>query len=424
MQQRRAAGALSVEFLLSTYLPALVLALGTGIALPALPILAKSFHVSFGVASLVITIFLLGGMIGSLPTGALIDLLGSRTVMLAGPIITATMAVLVMTAHSFPELLVFRFIDGWSAQLWLMGRITSISALSASRQRGRQINWMMGMDNLGKLCGPVAGGLIAGIWGPRSPFGAYAILALLALVPMLVLVKQGNPRPVRRPKGTRVPGEWREGLRRVIRPRVIFFAVAFFGAVARSPVNSGLLHLYATYTYNLDVRAIGLLATAGSCILVPIGFFAGYLMDRIGRRLTIAPGYASFAVAMACIALTAFVHLSLWWYVAGYFLVVASQGLTVGSTQAIGADIAPEEGRGTFYGYWQTINQLGTTSSPFIFAFLANAIGYGSSFILLAAASALAGGLLLLAHEPSKPLPSAATTSAALLDAAPAVAGP
>ena len=40
--------AVSWDAFLSTYLPALILAIGSGVALPAVPILAKSFDVSFG----------------------------------------------------------------------------------------------------------------------------------------------------------------------------------------------------------------------------------------------------------------------------------------------------------------------------------------------------------------------------------------
>ena len=51
---------ISRETLLSLYVPAFILSLGTGIAAPALPIFAKSFGVSFGVASLVLIVYSVG----------------------------------------------------------------------------------------------------------------------------------------------------------------------------------------------------------------------------------------------------------------------------------------------------------------------------------------------------------------------------
>src|ERR1700727_1478716 len=104
--------AVSWNAFLSTYLPALVLALGTGIALPAMPALARSFHVSFGVASGVVTAFLLGNLAGTIPSGWLIDRFGRRSVLIGGPLLTSVVAVMVAGADAFPELLGLRFFNG------------------------------------------------------------------------------------------------------------------------------------------------------------------------------------------------------------------------------------------------------------------------------------------------------------------------
>ena len=61
--------AVSWDAFLSTYLPALVLAIGTGIALPAIPTLAKTYAVSFGMASGIVTAFVLGNVAGTIPSG-------------------------------------------------------------------------------------------------------------------------------------------------------------------------------------------------------------------------------------------------------------------------------------------------------------------------------------------------------------------
>ena len=98
--------------------------------------------------------------------------------MLVGPLLTAALAFLVCVSQNFPELLILRFLDGWAAQMWLLGRLTGISARAGSNQRGRQVSWMFGMDTVGRLSGPVAGGFIATAWGLRAPFAAYALLAL------------------------------------------------------------------------------------------------------------------------------------------------------------------------------------------------------------------------------------------------------
>jgi MFS family permease len=384
--------AVSWDAVLSLYLPAAVLGLGAGVALPAIPILAKSFDISFGVASGVVTAFLLGNLAAAIPSGWLIDRLGYRSVIIAGPLLTAAIGLLTVFADTFPELLVLRFFTGFAAQMWLMGRLTEISHGSAARQRGRQISWMMGMENTGKLAGPLVGGFIAAAWGARAPFVAYAALALLALVPTFVFAKTSGgargDRPKRAARRTMT-------LRQIVMPRLVYFAVALFAGLTRGPVYADLLHLYAAFVYDLGPAEIGYLATAAAALSWPIGFVAGWMMDRFGRKRTMVPGFAGVTVAMTLLAVSAFAELSLAWYVVLFLLGVMVQSLTGGSVQTIGADVAPPEARGTFLGLWRFTGQGGATLSPIIFAVLADELNYGSSFLFTAASAAMVAFLLV-----------------------------
>jgi MFS family permease len=394
----RAAAAVSWEAFLSTYLPALVLALGTGIALPAIPTLAKSFDVSFGVASGVVTAFLLGNLAGTIPSGWLIDRFGRRPVLIAGPLLSAAMAVLVATTHSFPELLVLRFFNGCAAQMWLMARLAAISHGTAAGQRGRQVSWMFGMDSTGKLAGPVLGGFIAGAFGMRAPFVVYAVLALLSLIPTLMYAKD-TPRRDRGANPAARAALRVLTLREIVTPRLAYFGVALFAGLTRGPVYADLLHLYAAFAYHLGPLEIGYLATGAAAISLPIGFIAGWMMDYFGRKHTMVPGFTGVAIAMVALAVSAFLHLTLAWYVGLFFLGIALQALTGGSVQTVGADVAPPEARGTFLGLWRFTGQGGATVSPIVFALLADHLNYGSAFLFIAA-SAAAVAFLLIRYVP------------------------
>lgn len=397
------ARALSWEAFLSTYLPAAVLALGVGVAVPAIPVLAKSFDVGFGLASFVITAFLIGGAVGTIPTGWIIDRFGRRPVMIAGPIITAIMALLTMTAQSFPELLVYRFLDGWAAQMWLLGRLARISHGASAGQRGRQVSWMYGMDNVGRLAGPLLGGAIAASFGPRAPFGAYALLALIALIPTIRLTPE---LPVQRKTADAERSTL--SIPQIMLPRLAYFGVVFFAALARGPVFSDTLHLYAGFAYNLDAAGIGILATSASALSLPISFVAGWLMDRYGRKVTMVPGFLAVTVSMLLIAGTAYLQLPLQWYVACFLAGIASQSLTGGSIQTVGADVAPPQARGMFLGLWRLTGQVGVTISPAIFAVLAEIAGYGNAFTYIAAAAFATAMLLIFVVPETRKLPVAA----------------
>lgn len=390
----RGSAAVSWDAILSTYLPALVLAVGTGIALPAVPTLAKSFGVSFGVASGVVTAFLLGNLAGTIPSGWLIDRFGRRVVLIAGPLLTSAVGFMVAFAHSFPELLVLRFFGGCAAQMWVMGRLAAISHSAAPAQRGRQVSWMFGMDSTGRLGGPILGGFIASAWGPRAPFVVYAVLALLALVPTSTLA---NDTP-RRDRGIRTKARAASrslSLRQIVMPRLVYFGLTLFAGLTRGPVQADLLHLYAAFAYQLGPRQIGYLATAAAGLSLPIGFISGWMMDRFGRKRTMVPGFVGVTIAMAALAISAFAHLSLAWYVALFLLGVALQAMTGGSIQTVGTDVAPPEARGTFLGLFRFTGQGGVALSPIIFALLADRVSYGSSFLFIAASAAVVAFLLI-----------------------------
>jgi MFS family permease len=391
--------ALSFKALVVIYMPALVLGLGAGIALPAVPSLAKSFDVSFGVASWVVTAHLLGNLAGTLPTGWLIDRFGRRLVMIGGPIVTALAAFAVFYAGSFAELLVWRFVGGWASQMWLMGRLSAISQGASPNQRGRQVSWMFGMDNTGMLAGPLAGGAIASQWGEAAPFLVYGAVSLLALVPTFLFPdrapgawgpvkgagadrKNAQPQPQSQSQGQAGAGAFD-----IIRSRLAYFAIALFAGLTRGPLSAGLLHLYAAFAYDLGAAEIGLLATAAAFISWPIGFLAGWMMDRFGRKRTMTPGFGGVGLAMGLLAVSAFIKLPFEIYVPLFFLAVALQALTGGSVQTIGADVAPAQARGRFLGIWRFTGQGGAALSPMIFAFIADHVNYGSAFLFTAAAS-------------------------------------
>jgi MFS family permease len=384
--------AVSWDAFLSTYLPALVLAIGTGIALPAIPTLAKTYAVSFGMASGVVTAFVLGNVVGTIPSGWLIDRFGNRVVLISAPLITSITSFAIFFSDSFTELLILRFLTGMAAQMWQMARLAAISYGAPPSQRGRLVSWMFGMDSTGRLTGPIVGGFIAAAWGPRAPFLIFAAMALIALIPTSSFAKdtprQGDGK--RSKKAVRTIS-----LRDVIMPRLVYFGVALFAGLTRGPLNADLLHLYAAFAYGLGPQQIGYLATAASCLSLPIGFTGGWIMDRFGRKRTMVPGFTGVTVAMALLAASAYAHLSLTWYVGLFLLGVATQALTGGSVQTVGADVAPAEARGTFLGIWRFTGQGGVALGPIIFALVADTVDYGTAFLFTSGCAAVVAFLLI-----------------------------
>jgi MFS family permease len=389
----------SRDNILSLYLPAVTLALGNGIAAPALPVYAKSFEVTFGVAALVLIVYEVGGALATLPTGFLIDRIGRRKVLLAGPILVAISSILVALAHSFPELLVYRFIGGWARQMWMLSRLTVIADTGAERQRGRQITGMIAMESSGRLLGPAIGGFLASAWGVRVPFLVHAALSIAAIVPSFALIRETAPIRLPRAGGAGSGGEptVAVGLAALLTlPVLVFFCAQFLAAVTRGTLVAGSLHLYAVYAYNVGPDTIGILAASAGIVGIPILFSTGHIMDRFGRRATAVPGFVFLGLALCFMAVTSLANLPFGAYVLAFFSVQTSQSITAGNMQVIGSVIAPAHLRGRFFGVWRLIGEVGSAISPAVFALLAETYKYGVGFMFLSITSLCTAILLAI----------------------------
>ncbi len=389
--------------LLTLYLPSISMGLGLGLTVPVIPELAQQIGVELEGAALVFVFQLLGTLAAPLPTGFLIDRIGRRRVLLAGPIITAVASLLVAKVAlegadgSFIELLIYRFIAGWGEQMWMMSRITVIADTGASSQRGKQVTQMFGVQQIGNLSGPVVGGFAAVLLGLWAPFVMHAAIVVVALIPSFYVLRESAPPA--RPRqtsasGAPAPGVWRHMMAAPI-PAV--FIVQFLANVTRGGVfGGGVIVTYAAYDpYNLEPDEIGLLRGSMAAVAIPIVFAGGYVMDRFGRKYTIIPGLVLSGGSMVFLAVTAYLESSLAWFIAAFVAVHMSVNIISGNMQTLGTDVAPVEARGKFFGVSRTVAQAGATLSPASWSWLTAlstaTVGFG-----FLSATAFVGALIVI----------------------------
>jgi MFS family permease len=372
--------------LISLYLPAFILTLAAGLVVPALPILAKSFSVSFGVASLAMAIPLLGSASATLPTGYLLDHFSHRWVTVMGPLLTMTSCLLVTTADSFTEVLLFQFLAGWGHQMWMLGRLTMLGDLVKQGQLGRQITGMVGMESAGRLIGPGIGGFIVAAWGPKMPFALQGLLCLIVVLTVLWVFRASGSRPKPAADAERVPVPG--FLQMAFTPPLSTLSVVqILVAMTRGALFSGVIDLYMVYFYNIGPTTLGLLRSFTGGLALPITFAAGHIMDRFGRKATMVPGFILLAAGFCMMAVVAAMALPFPYFVGAFIFVHMATNLTSGSMQTLAIDLAPKEGRGRFLGILRLGSECGNFVSSAGFAFAATALGYPFAFILLGVAA-------------------------------------
>ncbi len=388
------AGASRGSLFLSLHLPAIALGLGTGITMPVLPVLARSFDVSVGLAALVFIVHMMGAAAGTLPTGYAIDRFGRRKVLLAGPVITAAAAFLIAGAGSFPELLAYRFIGGIGQQMWTLSRLTVI-ADSTSSQRGRQITSMFGAQRVGSLTGPLIGGFAATAWGLQVPFVMHGVIALVAVTPTLFILRAAIPdRPAQvLPDGGPPPSfGWRTFM---VRPIPAVFGAQWLANVSRGGIEGGgVLFLFGVYAYDATAATLGVLSSAMAAAGIPVMLAGGFVMNRFGRKFTIVPGSLMLASGLVFTAATAFFHWPFAAFVVSFVALHLAASSMAGSMQTLGTDIAPAYARGRFFGVSRLVAQSGRVGSPASFAILAELASFGAAFLFLSV-TAVASGVII-----------------------------
>ena len=387
-----------LQLFLSLHLPAVAIGLGTGMATPVLPLFAKSFDVSVGVAALVFVATMAGGFAASLPAGYAIDRFGRRKVLLAGPVIAAGAAFLVATSDSFTQLVIYRFIGGWGQQMWTVSRLTVIADTGSDRSRARQITSMFGIQRVGMLSGPLAGGLLAAAFGLRVPFVVQGVVTLLAVIPSFFVVRETAPghSAAAGPRADAAPEQQEYSWRSLLRPPIpALFSAQYLATTARgATLGGGVLFLFAAYAYDSGPAELGILSSAMAVVGIPITLAAGYLMDRFGRMVTIVPGQALMGAGMVFLGVVAIAPLSFTAFVIGFVWVHVVNSMLSGSMQVLGSDIAPAHARGRFFGAGRMVSQAGFMSAPLSFAVLTGISGFGAAFFFLAGAGGVSALLL------------------------------
>lgn len=372
------------DAVLSLFGPAFLLGLGRGFTVPVLPLIAMDFGASASGAGLTVFVPMLGGFVSTLPTGYLIDRIGRRKMLIAGPALTAVSALLVLRAASYNEMLVYLAIGGIAQQVWQMSRLAAIADAGAQRQRGRMITGMAGVNRAGTMLGPLAGGIVGELVGLRAPFLLYGIAALLAMIPSYLLIKETAPTLLAQRRGEEVAPQEMSWAKLLTRAVVVLFAAQFFANVGRGGAQGqgGIYVIFAAYAFGLGAGALGGITSAMAVVSIPVTLTAGQVMDRFGRKRTIVPASALLGLGLWAMAAVAEVELALVFFILAFILINMAVSFMAGSMQTLGSDVAPPEARGKFFGVNRLIAEAGSMSNPGVFIAVTWLVAGGSGFAL------------------------------------------
>src|SRR6266536_4149008 len=272
-----------------------VIMLGFGIIVPILPLYARSFGVSYDVASLLISAFAFARLIFDPVAGPIVGRYGERLSAMTGVTAVGISALLTGFAPNFALAVLFRAAGGFGSSLLFAALYSFVLKVVPSQRMGRTMSAFYGTLNVGLIAGGPIGGVVAHAWGLASPLFVYSGLCFLSGV--LYLRFMPDPNVGRETKAEARPsdmGGWRtvwaqsrELLRVPAFVTVLVLNMAFFWMAAGG--YDTLVPLFGKEGLGMSPVGIGgvfaIAVAAEFVVLYP----AGSASDRIGRRRVLIP---------------------------------------------------------------------------------------------------------------------------------------
>ena len=380
---------------LSIYLPALLMSFCQSSILLAIPLFAIDLGGSVSIAALVFSLRGLGNMAADVPAGYGVSRFGDKFMMLVGIALMAIMGIASSQAESALQLAGAAFIFGSAMAIWLVARVTHISAFVADHQRGKAISAMAGLQRFGNLMGPIVTGVVAHHFGFQWVFILVSAIACIAFIFIVVFV----------PKSNQHGSEAKRGLLHIVpyilvgHSRTFLTAgLAIFCLAILRAARQLLIPLWGN-AIGLNASEIGLImgiAAGADMAMFPV---AGYMMDNWGRKQAAVCCMGVIAVALAMLPWTSsFLSFCLFAMLAGI-----GNGLGAGINVVLGSDFAPEHERGEFLGVWRLVGDTGSFSGPVIVGLATQMLYLGSVFPLIASVGLIGVSVVLLfVEEPLK----------------------
>lgn len=354
MSRRFWSGALHI------YVPSLLMMLGQGMLIPALPTLAETYSVSGALAVQVITIQQVGKFIAFIPTGAIVDRWGAKPPMVIGALVSVVCLLGAAAAPNFLLLMATQFVWGFGQNMWMFGREIAAAEMVRAEQRGRAMSTLMGISGAGMALGPAIGGFLTEPVGVR---GLFLIFAGISAVILILAVIHKSVR-VERPKSNRSMFDLT--VFKEIHPyfRLTYFIlfISTFGVLTRTQVTNTMLPLYMETQLGYSPEVTGLLFTVHAVATFAIILPAGFVSDKRGRKWVAAP---SALVAGITFLLLPFADNP---FTIGAVLVFMgfASGMAMGSMTTYTFDIVPVHLRGQLQALRRSFGEVGAVTGPLI----------------------------------------------------------
>ena len=376
---------------------------GQGSMSPVLPLFTESLGAGATLIGLVVVMFTVGRLLMSLPGGILTQRLGRKPLLVAGVTLAGVGTLLAAFSQDAGQLLGFRLLSGLGNGTFLVAAIVYLKDISTTETRARYQSLNELSIVFGLSVGSVIGGLLADAVSLRAPFFLQAAMTAMA-VPVILLFIPETKRLVDSQEAAAPPVATGAGSSRKLMQGLLlnpgFLVVALFtlwivatrwgGRFVIMPIfaegkgfSPGDLGVFFFFTHVPQFFAV---------------ILAGYLADRYGRKMAIAPAAVLYSLGIALFIFTE----SYWMLLLSGVIMGIGEGLTGPPMAAYFVDMAPRGLEGFTLGLYGTFGGGGALIGAVLLGSIADATSFESAlWVDVIILMTLAMALLIIAGETS-----------------------
>ncbi len=368
-------------------------AMGIGLILPVMPFLLEDLR-GFGVSDAALwggilsfiyatMQFLFGPLVGNLS-----DWVGRRPVVILSLVALGIDYFLMALAPTMALLIVARVISGIAGATYSTAS-AYLADISPPEKRAANFGLIGASFGVGFVVGPLIGGLL-GEFGPRAPFWAAGVLALLnAGVAVFFLPESLKPENRRRFEWKRANPVLALAALRHVPELGGLVAVTFLLGVA-SWVYPAVWSYYTIYVFGFSAWMVGVSLTVYGVALAAVqGGLIRPVLRWFGEERTAILGVALVALGMVVLTLVGdpvILFILIPFLALGEVSDPALQGLM---TNRVGDDV-----QGELQGVLASVNGIATMISPLLFAGIFSAFTADGAWLILPGAPFLLAALL------------------------------
>ena len=187
----------AIKDLAASKLMLMLLVVMTGVApislymlVPALPVLATTFHSPISLAQMTVSLYMVGIACSQLVMGPLSDRFGRRPVLLAGITLMVVASAACVFAETLPQLIAARFFQALGGATGMVVSRAIIRDLYPRERVGAMISLVIAVMMIAQMLSPLTGGLLEIAFGWRAIFYVIAAAALATVIAIAWLLPE------------------------------------------------------------------------------------------------------------------------------------------------------------------------------------------------------------------------------------------